>query len=157
MEGESWLPRWWPGGVLAWLGWTGLEVPRLAWVRWLAQQLLGLQRWSQGGAGGVCGPCRRLQHVRSGRVIALWRRRRSISVLVSLRQDVEKVPRFLPLILLQIILTMANGVQGRVLRSRGRWIRLGRLVRVRTRAGIKWRRCGRLLRELVPRWVRGRG
>ena len=156
MEGESWLPRWWPGGVLPWVGGTGLRVPRPTWVQWMAQPLCGLQRWSQGGAGGVTGPCRHLQHVRSGRVIALWRRRRSISALVSLRQDVIKDLRDLPLILLQI-LTMVNNLQGRVLRSQGRWIRLGRLVKVRTRAGIKWRRCGRLLRELVPRWVRGGG
>ena len=61
------------------------------------------------------------------------------------------------MILLQIIFKMADGVQGRALRTWGRWIRLGRLVRVWTRAGIRWRRLGRMVREDVPLRARGGG
>ena len=59
----------------------------------------------------------------NNKLIIFWFLKIYITALVSLIQDVERDFKVLPLLQ---ILTMVYGVQGRVLRRRGRWARVGR-------------------------------
>ena len=157
-DGPRWsTTRWSPSGVLAWL-WgtgtgTGLVLHRLGpGERWW-QPLSRLQCGSLGGSGGNLGPCRRLQWSTPAGVNALTRFWRSSKVSVSWIRDLRMDLNFLP----PLQSLNMYGVQGFFLRRRGRWTRLGRLVKVESMGGVRWRRTGRLVSRLEVGRIRGGG